>query len=125
MSSLNGFNAHLRKANVSYIPGLYQIGDCSNRVLDRNRRVETRRTVDIDMIHTKPGETVCYEVFDSRRPCVYPKPFAARSPQCSELYRQYGLGAPSVNRAANQHFVVAGAIEVAGVDQVDAVVEGR
>src|SRR5207249_9144137 len=122
MSPPNGFDTYLRKTNVTHVSALDQICNGSNRVLDRNRRIQTRGPVDIDVIHTKTGQALCHEVFDRHTSRVYSKPFTAWSPQRSKLYRQHSLVTPAANRAADQHFIVASAVEVARVDQVDAVV---
>src|SRR5262249_12414717 len=50
-------------------------------------------------------------------------PRAVRSAQCAEFDSDEGLRAPTLQRLAQQHLVLAGAIEVAAVEIIHACVE--
>lgn len=49
------------------IPGLDQLADRADRVLDRDVGIEAAQAIDVDVIDTEPLETVAEEVLDGDR----------------------------------------------------------
>ena len=116
---LDGVCAHLAQADVPYITGLHQVGHGTDGVFDRHGRVEPGHAVDVDVVRAQPLQAVGQKVFDRRRPAIHAGKTPCRVAQRAKLHRQQRLVAPALQSLANQGFVVAHAIKVAGVDQVD------
>src|SRR5262245_64806305 len=76
------------------------------------------------MVQPKSRETVGDKVLRRGRPRVDAEPTSVGAPQCAKLYRDERLVAPIPQGPANEQLVVSGAVVVAGVEQVDAGVEG-
>jgi hypothetical protein len=77
------------------------------------------------MVEPKPLQRVGEEIPHRRRPSVVAVPAIGRIAQRTELdadKRAVALG--SFQRLADQHFVMAHAVEVAGIEQIDAGIEG-
>src|SRR5262249_59196838 len=93
-------------------------------LLNRHRRVETRGTVNIDIVGAQPAERISEETLHSGRPPVIAEPIANSIAQRSELDADHHRGAVAApKRLVDQHLVVAHAVEIAGVEQSDAGVE--
>ena len=123
MRTPDGVHALLAQADVAHVAGLDHVGDCADGVFNRHARVESRDAVDVDVVGAQALQRVGQEILHRGGPAIHPTPAAAGRAQCAELDRQQRLVAPARESAAEQHFVVAHAVEVAGVDQVEAGVE--
>ena len=51
----DGLGAHFRKPDVPNMTGIDHVGDCAHRILDRHRRIEPGRAVDIDIVSAEPA----------------------------------------------------------------------
>ena len=96
------------------------LGDGADGLLDGDAGVEARRAVDVDVVDAQAREAVGEEVLDRRGPRVEAEPRSVGAAQGAELHREQHLVAPAAQGPADQHLVVAHAVEVAGVDEVDA-----
>src|SRR5208283_1616275 len=95
------------------------------RFFDRHIAIEPRRPVDIDVARPQASQRMRQEVLYRPRPGVESQPVAIRSAQRAEFYREQNALAPALQRPPDEHLVVAHAIEIAGIDQVDAAIDGR
>src|SRR5205807_530673 len=107
-------------ANVARLD---QIRNGANRVLDRYSRIESCRPVDVDVIDAQTREAVDEKVSDRYRPGVDAAPTTVRATESAKLHREQRGIATVTQRPADQHFVMAGAIEIAGVQERDALIE--
>ena len=110
----------LRQADVAHIAGLDQIRDGAERVLDRHRAVVARRLIEVDVVGLQPAQGIGEEVLHRGGPQVVAGPAAVgrrRAPNFTDRKARSRFSA--FERLADQHFVVAHAVEIAGVDQRD------
>ena len=115
--------ARLGQAQMPHMPGPDQVGDGTHRVLDRYRRVDPSGPVDVDMVGAQALQAVGQEVLDRGRSAVEADEGPARVEHGPELDREHRCIAPALDGPRDQRLVVAHAVEVAGVEQVDAGVE--
>ncbi|KWA38865.1 hypothetical protein WL27_15990 [Burkholderia multivorans] len=109
---------------MAHVAGLDEIGDRADRLLDRHRRIDARRPVEIDVVGTEPLQRIGDEVADRDRPRIVAGEAAGRIAQRAELHAdQHLLARAAAQRIADQHFVVAHPVEIAGVEQRDPVIE--
>ena len=121
----DGFGADLGQADVADVPGFHHVGDRTDGVLDRHVRIEAGGTVDVDVVQTKPLQGIGEKGLHGRGAGVVADPAAGRIAQGAELDADLGaIPGNALQGLADQHFVVAHAVEVAGVEQADAGVEG-
>ncbi len=120
----NRVDAHLGESDVPNVPGLHEVGDGADRVFDRNRRVETRRTVDVDDLDAEALQAVRGERLHRDGTRVDTEPASVGSPERAELHRELHAIAPPGHGAADEQLVVAHPVEVAGVEQGDAAIDG-
>jgi hypothetical protein len=123
-SAANGFRPHFGQADVADVPGLHHIGDGADGLLDGDRGVQAGGPVDVDAIHTEAGEAVREEVLYGGGTRVKSEPDAIGTTERAELDRDQGLAATALERAAHQDLIVSHAVEIAGVEQRDAGVQG-
>src|SRR5262249_32701807 len=111
----------LGQADVTDVPGLDQVGERPDDLLDVRARWHARRQVDVDVVGVQRLKRVGEEVPDRHRPQVDAGEVALRVAERSELHRDHYLVAPAAaNGLADQDLVVARAVEVSGVDEGDA-----
>lgn len=119
MGAPHGCRRGFREARIAHLALANQVADGADRVLDRNGGIDTRGIVQIDVVHSQPAKGIGQRSLDESRPAIETKKRAIRFPERAEFYRQDGLFAPALNCLGDEHFVVAHAIEVAGIEQVD------
>ncbi len=120
----DGIGADLGETDVADVARLHHLGDGADGILDGHRRIETRWTVDVDVIDAEPRQAVREEVLRRRGPCVVAQERAVRAAQSAELDAQQGLvPATAGKRPADEQLVLAHGVEVAGVDEVHAAFE--
>ena len=125
VGAAQGVGAHLREADVADQALLHELGQCSHGLFHRNGRIQAGRPVDVHVVGAEAPEGVGQEVLDGHRTGVHAVPSAPGIAQDAELHADLGVLAPAAaDRLAQQHFVVAHAVEVAGVQQGHAGVEG-
>src|SRR5580704_601529 len=111
---------------MAHIALLDEIGDRTDRLLDRHTRIEPRRAVNVDVVGAEPLQAVGDKVLHCGRPGVETAKGAIRSAKRAELHAQDRLlPQPAAQGAAYQHLVVAHAVEIAGVEKRDPGVERR
>ena len=119
-------DADLREADVADVAGLHHVGDRADRLLDRHRGIEARRTVDVDVVDAEAREAVGEEVLRRGGAGVVAEIGAVGPAQAAELHAEQGpVAAGPGQRLADEELVLPHRIEVAGVDEVHAGVERR
>jgi hypothetical protein len=124
LGALDGFDADFRQADVADVTLLDQVGNGADGLLNGDARVEARRPVDVDVVDAESLQAVGEEVLDRCRAAVEAAPTAAGIAHRAELHREQHLVATAFDGAADEHFIVAHAVEIAGVEEIDAVVDG-
>jgi hypothetical protein len=113
----NGVGADFRKTDMFDIAGLHHLGDGADRFLDRHRRIEPRRAVDVDMIDPEPLQRVGEEIFHSDRAAIHAGEAAGGVAQRAELDADLEIvAAAAFKRLADQQLIVADAVEIASVE---------
>src|SRR5690606_6879421 len=124
----DGVGVDLAEADVPYVALLDEFGDGADGLLDRDVRVGAGDPVDVDVVDAEALERVGGEVLHRGRAAVDPAPVAVRVAQGAELDAEQGLFAPGggsgAQGLADQQLVVAHGVEVAGVEQGDAGLQG-
>ena len=114
------------EADVAHIAGLHHVGDGADGVLDRHLRVDARRLIEIDIIGAEPAQRIAEKILDRLRPRVVADDLAVGAAQRAAFDHDEGaIALAAFERVADQHFVVAHAVEIAGVDEGDAGLERR
>ena len=125
MGATDRLRPHLGQPEMTHIPGADQIADRARRLLDRHRRIEPRRLIQIDVVRPQAPQRIGKEVAHCRRPCVIAAPPARRIAQRAELHLNERAIAPPLQRSAEQHLVMPHAVEIARVEQRDAGIQRR
>ncbi len=121
VGAANGVGAALGKTDMLDVAGLHHVGDGTDGVFDRHRWIEPRRPVDVDVIDAKPLQRIGEEVPHRCRAAVVTEPRPGRVAQRAKLDADLNIVAASPGeRLADQHLIVAHAVEVAGIEQRDA-----
>jgi hypothetical protein len=103
---------------------LHHVGYGAHGVLDRHARIEARRPVDVDMIETEALQRIGEKIPHRRRPRVVAQPAAGGITQRAELDAdEKAVALHALQRLADQHLIMAHAVEIAGVDERDAGIE--
>ncbi len=120
-----GFRSHFGQADVAHVARLHEIGDGADGVLDRHGRIQPRGPVDVDVVQAQALQGIGREGLDRFRAAVEAEPGLIRAAQGAELDADLEtIAADALHRLGDEHLVVAHAVEVAGVDQIDPGVEG-
>jgi hypothetical protein len=118
-------DAHLREADVADVAGLHELRDRADGLLDRHRRIEARRLVEVDVVGAEALERVRQRGLDRGRAAVEAEVGAVRAALGAELHLDEDLRAiAALQRLAQEQLVVPHAVEVSGVKERDAGVEG-
>jgi hypothetical protein len=116
--------ADLGQADVPHVPRLHELADRADGLLDRHLGVQARRAIDVDVLDAQPVQAVRERGLDRGRARVIAEPGAVRPSLGPELdAQQEVLPRAAADRLADQHLVVAHAVEVAGVEERDPGVE--
>src|SRR5579884_2097754 len=101
-------------ANVA-IP--HQLADRADRVFDRHVAVESRRTVDVDVIDAEPLEGIREKVLHGSRSRVVSNEGARRVSHAAELDAEHDIVAPPLReRVTDEQLVVPLTVKVPGVE---------
>ena len=120
----NGVGPDLRKSDVLDVSGLHHVGDGADRLLDRHRRVEPRGTIDIDGFNAEPLQRVGQKILHRGGAAIHAAEAHRGIAQRAELDADLQIVAIAAGeRFADQHLIVAHAVEIAGVEQGDAGIE--
>jgi hypothetical protein len=110
--------------DVAHIARLHHVGDRADRVLDRHRRVDAGRLIQVDVVGAEAGEAVGEERLHRVGRGVQSEPFSVRTAQRAEAHRDEGTLAPSALEGfLQQHLVLAHAVHVGGIEHGDAGLE--
>src|SRR5690606_22321084 len=122
--SPNRRRPHLTEPDVSDVPLLDELRDGSHRFLNGDVGIEARRAVDVDVVDAEPAQRVGQRVLDVVGVDIEPRRHPFGSQLRAELHREHDVvAAATLYRLANEQLVVAGPVEVGGVDQCAAGVE--
>src|SRR4029077_18085103 len=92
--------------------------------LDRTVRSEPRRTIDVDIVGPQPAQAIAQKILHGSRARVIKPKTPGGVAKRTELDADLHAFARTIAQGLrDQQFVVAGAIEIAGVEQRDAGVE--
>ena len=84
-----------------------------------------RRLVEIDIVGAEPPQRVGQEVLHRRGPAIEPDELALGRAQRAELHGdEHILPPPPPQRLADQHLIVPAAVEIAGVEEGHAPIDG-
>ncbi len=110
-----------RHADMADIAGFDHLGDGADRVLDRHRGIDPRRLIEVDVIGAEPAQRIGQKILHRRRPAVVTEIFqVGRAHRAAFDGYEGALALAAFKRVADQHFVVAHAVEIAGIDHGDA-----
>ena len=117
-------DADLGEADVADVARLHHVGDRADGLLDRDRGIEARRTVDVDVVDAEARQAVGEEVLRRGGARVEAEVGAVGAAQGAELHAEQGpVAAGAGERLADEELVLAHRIEVARVDEVHAALE--
>jgi len=109
---------------VADVSGLHHVGDGADRILNRHCRIPPRRLVEIDVVGAQPPQGVGEKVLHRARATVVAEKLEIGGAQRAELDREKdALALAALERLADQHLIVARAVEVAGVEHAHAGLE--
>ena len=117
--------SRLGKPDMADIARLHEVLDGAHRLLDRHGRVDAGRHVEVDPVRAEALQAVGAGGLDGGRPGIEADEAAVGSALRAELHLQEDLAPPAGQGFPDQKLVVAHAVEVAGVEDGDAGVEGR
>ena len=113
-----------RQSDVAHITRFHHVGDHAHRVLDRHGRIKPRRPVDVDIVGAESAQRISQEVLHRERPPIVAQPIAADIAERAKLDADDdALALAFGKRFADQQLVVTHAVEIAGVEEVDAGIE--
>jgi hypothetical protein len=116
----------LGEAEVPDVAGLDHLLDGPDRLLDRHGRIDARRLVEVDIVGAEPPQCVGEEVLHRHWPAVDADEAAVGRAHRAELDGDERVVAPTpLERLVEEQLVVAGAVEVASVEERDARVQGE
>jgi len=117
----DGLRADFRKPDVPHVARLDHLGDGADGFLDGHLRIDARRAIDVDVLDAEALQGVGEEIFHGVGPRVVAGPAAHGIAQRAELDAELHLLARhGLERFADEHFVVAHAVKIAGIEQGDA-----
>jgi hypothetical protein len=119
MRTADGRRRGLAEPDVANLPLLDQPLHGTDRVLDRHGRIDAVLIVQIDDVHPEPLEARITRLDDVLGPAVDGRAPLGR-PHLAELGGEHHLLAPPANGPAEQLLVVAEAVHVRGIEEVDA-----
>ena len=120
----NGVGADLGKPDMPDPAGLHHVGHRADALLDRHIGIEPRRPIDVDGVDAEPLQRIGDEIPDRRRAAVIAEKALVGIAQRAELDADLEIVAIAAGeRFADQHLIVAHAVEIAGVEQGDAGIE--
>ena len=107
----------LRQPDRSHVAGFHQVGDRTDRVFDRHRRVQARRAVHIDVVRAEPNQRVREKGLYRRGSRVDAAHAVVGAAQHAELDREPDLVAVAGDCLADEELVVTRPVEVAGIEK--------
>ena len=120
----DGVRSNLRQSDVLDISGLHHVGEGADRSpRSAPNGVEPRGAVDVDGFNAEPLQRVGEKIFHGGGAAVQPRNHSGIA-QRAELDADLEIVAIAAGeRFADQHLIVAHAVEIAGVEQGDAGIE--
>src|SRR5450830_1053276 len=114
----------LGQADVADLARLHELGHRTHGLLDRDLLVHTVLVVQVDVLHAEALERGVAGRVHVRRPAVDAHPAAVLAAHVPELRRQHDRVAPPRDGAPDEALVGEGTVDVRGVDQGHAQLEG-
>ncbi len=111
------------QAEVAYFPLLHQIRHRANGVFNRGLRVHAMLVVKIDHFHVQALERSFTARANVFRAAVHSQEFSIGRPLIAELGGEHHFVAPALNRFADQHLILEGAVHVGGIEEIHPVIE--
>ena len=124
--SSNRSGRRLRHADVAHVTRLHHLCDSANGILDRHRRIDARRLVQIHVVRTESLQRVCQKIFHRGRARVDADERAARRAHPAEFHADEIAVAWHPGQCfMEQQLVVPHAVKIPGVEQIDSRVQRR
>ena len=124
MRPADRLGADLGQADMLDPAGFHHVGHRADGVFNRHVRIEPRRAVDVDVIDAESLQRIGDKVLHRRGTAVVAEKAVDGVAQRAELDADlHAIAAAAGERLADQHFIVAHAVEIAGVEQRNAGVE--
>src|SRR5580765_4908840 len=117
--------AHLGEPDMAHVALLDELGNRTDRVLDGHVRIQSRRAIDVDVLDTQSFKRVGDKISHCGRPGIIAVKLArARSAQRTKFDAELNsVSISSLERLAYEDLVVPHPIEIAGVEEGDALVQ--
>ena len=114
----------LRQSDVLDVSGLHHVGDGADRLLDRHRWIEPCGTINIDCLDAEPLQRVGEKTLHRGGAAINADKAHRGIAQRAELDADLQtVPIAARERFADQHLIVAHAVEIAGVEQGDTGIE--
>jgi len=123
-SAADGFGSDLRETDVADVSGFDHLGDGSDGVFNGHGGVKTCGAIDVDVVDAEAFEGVGEGGFDGGGAGVKSEPGSAGGALSAEFNGEQDLLALEMEGAGDEHLIVAHTVEVAGIDEVDAGIDG-
>ena len=101
---------------------VHEPGHRADGLLDRDLRVHAVLIVEVDGLHAEPAQARVARARHVLGAAVHART-AVGVPHLTELGGEHRLPSPALDRPADEVFVVAPAVQIGGVEEVDAEVE--
>lgn len=124
VGSPDGLGGRLGEPEVTHLALLYELGHRPDRLLDGGVRVDPVLVVEVDDVDPEAAEAGLARLPHVLRTAVYAEEGAVGGPLVAELRGDHDFVAAVSQRPAQQLLVVADAVHVGGVEEVDAHVQG-
>src|SRR5262245_8112455 len=112
MRSPQHLSPHFGKPDMLDVTGPEQVRDRTDRVFDRHGRVGPRRSIDVDVLGSKPTQCVGEVILDGYGARIHTAPPAGRIPLSSKLDADdHVLTTTAPQRLADEQLVVARAVK--------------
>jgi hypothetical protein len=124
VGAADGVDPGLRQADVANLALLDQLGEGAHGVLDRRVRVDAVLVVQVDVVGAEPSQRALDSDADVGGAAVEGPRAPAVVRDQAELGGQHHLVAAALERLADQPLVDVGTVDLGGVDERDAQVDG-
>ena len=123
MRPANRGRGRFGNTNVADVARLDEARQRSIGFLNGRARIDARRLVEVDVIGPQAAQAVGEEIFYGFGAQIVAVERAVRPAHGAEFYGEEHILAPAFDGPADEHFVVAHAVEVAGIEHGDSRIE--
>ena len=106
-------------SDVAHVARLDETRQRSIGVLNRGTRIDARRLIEVDVIRSQAAQAVGEEIFYGFGAQIVTVERAVRAAHGAEFDGEKHIFAPAFDGPPDEHFVVAHAVEVAGIEHGD------